>query len=79
MLAISKNIERGLRARKAVMAYIEHEADRVEGDSLGDLLIDLRHYCDAMGFDWERSLALSMTSYEYERAQEGKARKGSLK
>jgi hypothetical protein len=50
------NSERAERAEAALVAYIEHTGDSLRANDVetwvGDLLCDLRHFADAMGFEF---------------------------
>jgi hypothetical protein len=67
-------IERGGAAVKAASDYNSEPIDDSEGGQslretcLGDALVNMRHWSDSHGFDWDRALEQAMQlHYEVER------------
>lgn len=68
------NTERAAKAAKKVKGYAGEKADDVEADVV-DLLVDLRHYCDAVGLDFGRMNRSARYHHEAEVGQYGLAKK----
>lgn len=68
------NNERAAKAAEKVKGYAREKADDVEADVV-DLLVDLRHYCDAVGLDFGRLNRTARHHHEAEVGQHGLAKK----
>lgn len=68
------NDERAVKAGLKVKGYAGEKAEDVEADVI-DLLVDLRHYCDATGLDFGRINRTAQHYHEEEVGQQGLAKK----
>ena len=68
------NNERAAKAAEKVKGYAGKKAKDVEADVV-DFLVDLRHYCDAMGLDFGRLNRSARHHHEAEVGQHGLAKK----
>lgn len=68
------NNERAAKAAEKVKGYAGEKAEDVEADVV-DLLVDLRHYCDAVGLDFGRLNRTARHHHEAEVGQHGLAKK----
>lgn len=57
------NDERALKAALKVKGYAGKDADDIEAD-VCDMLVDLRHYCDAVGLDFGRINRIARNHHE---------------
>lgn len=68
------NNERAAKVAEKVKGYAGEKAEDVEADVV-DLLVDLRHYCDAVGLDFGRLNRTARHHHEAEVGQHGLAKK----
>lgn len=68
------NTERAAKAAEKVKGYAGEKANDVEADVV-DLLVDLRHYCDAVGLDFGRLNRTARHHHEAGVGQHGLAKK----
>lgn len=68
------NDERALKAALKVKGYAGKDADDIEAD-VCDMLVDLRHYCDAVGLDFGRINRIARNHHEEEVGTQGLAKK----
>ena len=68
------NDERALKAALKVKGYAGENADDIEAD-VCDMLVDLRHYCDAVGLDFGRINRTARNHHEEEVGTQGLAKK----
>lgn len=68
------NTERAAKAAEKVKGYAGEKADDVGADVV-DLLVDLRHYCDAEGLDFGRLNRAARNHHEEEVGAQGLAKK----
>jgi hypothetical protein len=68
------NNERAAKAAEKVKGYAGEKAEDVEADVV-DLLVDHRHYCDAVGLDFGRLNRTARHRHEAEVGEQGLAKK----
>mgnify|MGYP000935753167 CR=1 FL=1 len=70
----STNNERAAKAAEKVEGYAGEKTDDAEADVV-DLLVDIRHNCDAVGLDFGRLNRTARHHHEAEVGQHGLAKK----